>query len=510
MALTIQKQPATIILSGNPAELVISSNTVVNSNHKIHVRLYKYNETTLRGDLLGEEALPVINNSASFDISDYLKEESFFNLTIFDLFDVIPQKYLDIPRFYFICFETYDGTGIEYNAITSSYIYAINGGFANLYLQNYNSENKTFFQNFLTTDKKFLTWSPVKKITWNQHDFLFFVSLSTGYYSYKITITFNDTSTQEISSNTNRIYSYKINYINTSILANKLDSYETEDKKIVSYTVQVFISGAVTEARTYYVDRNTYNFGRQFIFRNSLGAYDIIYLKGISQQTNELQRTIGYYQSKEINTFSEFNETYKAASGFIINNYSNSALARQYVIEFINSREIYEIVGKNIVEITPENSKIKINQDDEFLFSFMFEYRYSKNDLFFAPIDTEQYLNPRIFYRNGDIPDVAPGQLATVNFDVFINTNATVNFTLSWGVDIGTTYLNGVDLIEDVTESLTDSITIPGNVSGPQLLTIYDNLGGRYYIPFNVVDNLMLFNDGEQMLFNDNEEMNYN
>lgn len=513
MALTIQKQPDQIILSGNPVEFIISSNTVVQSNHKIHIRIYSsINLTGPVAEQIGEESLPVINNSASFDISDYLKADTPLNLTIFDLFSTFINRFRSVVRFYVRIYETYNSDGINHNPLADISIFAINGGFSKIFLNNYNAAGKTFLNDFITTDKKFLTWSPDKKLTWNQHDFLWFIVLSQVHGYSKITLTFDDTTTQEIISDDHLIYANCLSYLNTSFLSNQLDSYETESKKITSYTVQVFNGSdvALTEAKTYYIDRSTYNNFRQFIFRNSLGGYDIIALKGISENTNEIQRTIGYFETKDSISHSEFAETYKAASGFVVNHYNDLASAQRYIIELFNSKEIYEIVGREIVPIIQQANKIKLKKDDEFLYSFVFEYNYAYTDEFFAPFDTEQYLNPRIFYSNGIIDDVNPGQTATVDFDVWVNDDITIDFTLDWGDDVGITYLSGVVMVDGVLQSLSDSINIPGNVEGIRTLTISDSIGGKYYIEYEVADFSMLFNDDSEMLFNDDEEMNFN
>lgn len=512
MTLSLYKQPTTVVLSGNPVVFSLGSNTVTLTNHKIHIEIYRLIDNW-SSVLVGEESLPVISGSTClFDLSDYLKYETLLNITVLDLFDIIPQSLNSNKRYIFKIFESYNNDGIKHNYFTTSQIWAVNGGFSKLFLKNYLAIYKDFFTDFISTDKKFLSWAPDKNICWNQHDILFFMGLETVKYYYKITLTFSDNSTQVIDSAESYCAINQLSWLNSSYLSNSLDAYETEDKIIKSYTIQVFNASdvAVTEIKTYYLDRNTYNFSRQFIFRNSFGAYDIIMLKGISEQSNEIQRTVGYFQTKDATSFSEYSQNYKAASGFLVTNYTDLSAAQQYITELFNSKEIYEIVGSEIVPVIQSNNKIKINQDNEFLFSFNFEYAYAQSDSYFSPLDREQYLNPRIFYRNGDIDDVAPTQTATVDFDIWINENATVTFTLDWGAAIGTTYITSEVLTADVVKSLTSSITIPGNITGEQLLTITDSLGGKYYIPYLVNDTVMLFNDGVEMQFNDGEQMLYN
>lgn len=508
MALTVQKQPNTIVLSGNPAEFVVSSDTIIISNHKIHVQIYDTNSYGAINQLIGEESLPVINNSAEFDISDYLYKSTELNITIYDLFDKIPRPLSALNSYYVKIFETYNGDNTPRNLSTIGPLFSVDGGFSKIFLNNYLANGKNFYDDFLLDTKSFLTWSPVKKIGWNQHDFLFFITHSADYYYYKIIAYFKNSQTEEIDSEQALLNAYTLAWVNSSYLANQLDSIDTIDNVIDYYTVQVFNSQdeAVTEQKTYYIDRGTYPQNRQFIFKNSLGAYDIICLKGISEHVNGINRTVGYFQTKEAISFSEFIENYKAASGFLVTHYNDLSSAQRYITELFNSREIYEILGKEIIPVIPTGDKLKVKKDDEFLYSFVFEYSYAYTDEYFSPFDTEQYLNPRIFYRDGDIDDVAPGQTATVDFNVWMNQDATVTFTLNWGNDVGTTTIDDVSLVENVPKPLTSSIAIPGNVSGNRILVITDSQGGKYNIPYRVHDDVMLYNDGIEMLYNDETE----
>jgi hypothetical protein len=741
--LTLTKQPKLFELSGNPVTVEVLSDTITTSNHKISIRV------SYLGAVIGEETLPVINNVSSFDISDYLKQNIEGDFNIFDLFQTTPIAFSHLLHsFTFQVYETYNNDGIEHYTIPSSSFYAIQGGFSKLFYDSYLAQGKNFYDNFITTDKKFLTWAPSKKLTWNQHDILYYLNTLTNKTMFaRYVLHYNDDTSQTVDSATFLAQANSLVLICPSYLAQVLDQYDSTEKYITSYEVTIFgnytnpgtkqvetatiegqivgvaqvesidIEGTITqqgwanfditsiylndgdpwntqvwvndttetnlailfasvlnggapgqffqfstagnhlyaqsrevgvqdndlnmaysdntcigleakttstnhtpasgggtvvttitsalfsqqvisfaaiagdnefvvaskmkdacniapistyfdvsyqvnefiltaktaaanditlniaftngtaeglipdatstntvagiapytaseinlsETRTYYIDRNIYNFGRQFVFMNSLGTFDIIHLKGLSENVNELQRTIGFFQTLNKTSHSEFSENYKVASGFICNQFDDIGAAQRYITELFNSREIYEIVGQRFVSISPASNKVKINKDAEFLYSFIFDYNYSHTDQFYAPLDTEQYFNPRIFYTNGIIAEVAPGQIATVNFDARINVDTTINFTLDWGADVGTSVMNNRAFSNDITESLSSSIEIPGNVNGDRTLIITDSIGGAYYIPYSVNDNLLLFNDGDTMLFNNWDQMQYN
>jgi len=506
MALTVQVQPQDIILSGNPATLTVSSNTVTQSNHKIHVEI-------LQGELkIGEEEAPLLNNSATFDVSDYLKKNVKTNFSIFDfLVNKVQLASNRLTSFKLRVYETYNGDGIQHNKLFLASFYVIEGGFSRIFQKNYLSSGKKFYNNFLLDEKRFLTWSPQKKITVNQYDFLYFIYTgSTQYIRARLRLFFDDNTTSEVYSLNYQASSMHMYFVNTSYLAYELENQESS-KKIIKYEV-VIIRGSsveITETKTYYIDRNTYNNSRHIVFRNSLGGYDIICLKGVSEQNNSIERTIGYFQTKDDVSNSKFKENFQAASGFMLTQYNSVEDARNYITELINSKEIYEIVGKNIIPVIPTSKKFSPKRDGEFLFSFTFEYQYAYSDEYFSPFEREQYVNPRILYENGEVTPspVDAGQTATLNFDITINDNVTVDFEINWGDGIGTTLISGEVISKDLQKSLTSSIVIPANVEGTRNVLIIDSLGGVYEVEYYIGDFEMLFETGEPMLFEDGEQM---
>jgi len=517
MSLTIQKNPDAFVLAGNPVKFVISTDTVASSNHKIHVRITQNVGSGYKE--IGTESLPVINNSVSFDVSDYLQRRVKTDFNIFDLFTKTIRISNNQDLYYFYFFETYDGDGIEHNQITHGTITAIQGGFSTVFLKNYIGLQKTFYTDFIQADKHFLTWAPDKKLTIYQHDLLYFLapeSVSSVTLNVKYVFAFSDATSQTVYSDTVTMEPGKIHYFSPSVLANEFDALETALKKIVKYTVVVESTDvtpvAYTEVKTYYVDHHTYNYTRQFIFKNSLGGYDMVIMKGFSESNNELQRTIGYFQTKDEITYSDLKETFSVGSGFMVNQYKSLGDAQRYISELFLSKEIYELVGKEIIPVIPSGKKLTIKKDGEFLFSYGFEYEYAYSDNFYSPFETDQYFNPRLFYSNGfvDPQPAIPTAAATVSFDVEINDDVAVDFEINWGDDIGTTELLSEPFVDGVSRTLTSEITIPGGADGYRDCIITDSLGGRYIIRYSTGNITIAFNDGNSMLYNDNDIITYN
>ncbi|NHZ86028.1 MAG: hypothetical protein GWP19_09120, partial [Planctomycetia bacterium] len=492
MSLTIHKNPLGITLSGNPAHVDVSSNTIIISNHKIHCRIKQ------SGIIVGEDALPVINNAVSFDISDLLKKKKILDINIFDLFDKTIKKIDGLfEKFNLDIFETYNGDGIEHNTIYLGSFKVLQAGFSTIFLKNYDAANKSFYNNFLLEDKKFLTWASKKTLTWNQHDLLFFISTkpSTINYHARFTLYFDDASTTNVDTEKILLLFPTITYFSTSLLTHSLLSYET-DNKLVKYDVVMNDDNEIaqSEVKTYYVDRTFYNQQRQFIFKNSIGGYDVIMLKGITDSTDEIQRTVGFFQTEDIITHSDFKESYSANSGFLITQYKDPKSAKKYIIELINSREIYEILGQEFIPVIPSDKKISITRDDEFLYSFNFNYKYAYADEFYSTFDETQYFNPIIMYRNGIVTNAIQGQIAVLDFEAMINADINVDFEINWGPDVGITTINTA-LVDGVWKPLQTSIEIPANATLDQQIEITDNIGGRYLIDYTITEAIVLNTD---------------
>jgi len=512
MAISLHTQPQDLNLSGNPIKIKVITDTVAYSNHFIHVLMKTRAGNILNGKTLGEDVLPVINNAAEFDVADYCKKHINLDLNIFQLFKQDIQEADFISEIFSAnIWETFNDGEFGTVAINGLSFYAIQGGFSSLLLKNYLDSNKNFYDNFLKQDKKFLTWAPEKKLTWNQHDFLFFTQTSgnnTLSCRAHFKLFYSDNTTEDIYTNYLDIEKNKFYFITTSLLAHNFLALETASKKINKYEIRVIdnLGNAQTETRTYYIDRTYYNHSRQFIFRNSLGGYDIIVLKGISEHIDEIQRTIGYFQTQDYNTFSEFTEKFKANSGFISTQFKNAIDAKKYVIDFINSREIYEIVGRNIVPVIAESKKVNIVKDNEFIYSFNFEYKYAYSDEYFAPIDEEQYFNPILIYRNGTITNAKQGDIATLTFEARINADATINFIADWGADIGISKTSAA-MQDGVWQTIQMQMQIPDNAYPIQTLIITDDIGGRYIINYNIIivatnilSNILIASSGTQII----------
>ena len=231
MSFTLHKYPSNIVLSGNPVKIDVSSDTVTQSDHKIHVRIIK------GGYIIGEEVLPVIVNSASFDISDYLKQHSTLDLSVFNLFSkTIMAADSLLSSFNVEIFETYNADGIEHNRTTIPQFKVLQAGFSTIFLNNYNSEDKSFYSDFIQAEKKFLTWQPEKRLTDNQHDFLFFINRAFMPYNdiyARFTLYFSDDTTEVIDTATSNANFNSLNYINVSLIAHKFLNLETVNKTIL-------------------------------------------------------------------------------------------------------------------------------------------------------------------------------------------------------------------------------------------------------------------------------------
>ena len=119
MSLTVDKFPEDIVLSGNPIEIKVTADTTGVSFHKIHVRIIK------GSDIIGEDSLPVIENSVTFDVSDYLKIDENINFHIVGFFQLGLIQTNFTETFHFEIFETYNSDGTEHHGFSRLLIYRI-------------------------------------------------------------------------------------------------------------------------------------------------------------------------------------------------------------------------------------------------------------------------------------------------------------------------------------------------------------------------------------------------
>jgi hypothetical protein len=386
MALTLLQSPPALLLARQPAVYGVSTNSAEDPL-RIHAEVSGYGDDSI---------LPDSNDEAYFDLSQYLQGIGVINVAM----SAWPVAYSNgCPEFTINISEYYDDK--DNNTITYS-IRAVDGKVPNWKHDFYASYSS--FLAYITATNAFLTWFPRTinrtvtpaeslRIYWLQ-----FVSPST-YIAVKLRtiLTFSDgtTATMDESStfqaNPYRVFEWGVGYTDLGIAAWVATNYP--GKTVQSYTVQVVqnvtgVYSAVSEALTFILDNKYYSDTRQLLFRNSLGAFDTIMLKGIGKkeynferETADKSRDLSSAETVTVGTPDRI--TWRATSRRKVT--ANTGWITRQELDWLNelmeSTEAYEVISGKLYPVNMLSDKVTHTPDNEYLHSATIEYEYANNSL---------------------------------------------------------------------------------------------------------------------------------
>lgn len=232
-----------------------------------------------------------------------------------------------------------------------------------------------FFGTYLPTNKKFLTWAPLRKyIDRYQEDYLnFFVydaAITELKHRCKVYYTDGTNTTNTIASMSGVTYQWLYQWAvgpgNTSVLL--LDPEKTVDYYEVWFENQD--DEVITEVRTYVLDTYTHPRKRLFMFLNSLGAYEVLRFTGAADYNTAFTKTglvkfLPYSYSsldgeKEVN-HSTLQESGSYSSGFV-----PSAEWLDYLKDFLLSTRVYDVTDGQRRPVTIEAGTFPTGADQNY------------------------------------------------------------------------------------------------------------------------------------------------
>jgi hypothetical protein len=244
---------------------------------------------------------------------------------------------------------------------------------------------------WISTAKAFLTFSSYIQVTTPEmvqklYFLIYWSPQGNTQLSLQIGLQFTDGSTGTyVPNQQTSIISYmQIIEFSVGYTILNLSSYISSNypgKTLSSYTITVMNSStAVSETRTFVMDFNIHLAEHQFIFANSLAGYDTLLCTGISETVSEFEITNVDQQSpgtlalpEKKTAFVKATENITARTGYI------SAEKANYLSEFFESWEVYEIVGSNLYPLVFHDIKILRKKDSTNLFMAEFSYEYAIN-----------------------------------------------------------------------------------------------------------------------------------
>lgn len=269
-------------------------------------------------------------------------------------------------RFYLQYNEKYGDPPAHYPSNIVNTRYAAVGG-----LNEHEFAKQVFFTDYLPTIKPFLSWWPsalTKPVYPGQYEYLYFpvISLAQTELKVKVKVLYDDNATEVITpfnnvTNLNRNEIYKIPLSNSALglyqLAKTVVQYdvwiEDQDDKVVS------------EVRSYRVVGSRLFF-RQFLYENSLGAFDTLICtheaKGkLKVKSNEITKTLlpGYAVSDGSVEVLE-----KAGYPEVKLGIYKSNQEAEHLQDFALSRKVYEVRKGYLIPVKIKCNPEFLNEDD--------------------------------------------------------------------------------------------------------------------------------------------------
>jgi hypothetical protein len=359
--------------------------------------LYVYGDNP-PNTILGEDRLtPDDDGYVRFKIQEYLKPEitALFSYPEDNSALVIERDDM-VKMFYVEYGETYDNVVYKLFSTFAALKYAIRGKVSQQKEAALNELDITFFDE-LSATRMFLSWHPASKtISKWQPEKLYYLLLEERAAIWVFAhVTFTDGSTTTKTLYTATVDQYTMLEI---CCGHDIIGLQYEAKEVDYYTVYVSThAGAISESRTFVIDREYREFEKVFLFKNSLDIYETLRTTGVHEKENEFEHslyeqgiTVGdlsWYEESNLGSFME--ETFKANSGWITRE------ELDWTNDFIMSTDRYIIEDYQLFRILVTSKKVFQRKDDEYLYSIEFEFKKSAQAAYsnmssFIPIISEE------------------------------------------------------------------------------------------------------------------------
>jgi len=235
-----------------------------------------------------------------------------------------------------------------------------------------------YLSNYVSTNKKFLTWAPdFKKVGNNQEDYLNFFVYNNTITQVKLEITayYTDDSSQtaitKTLTNTERWWLLQIptGPVNSGV---KLIN---PGKVVKSYKLRLLnqANAVISEERNFDIELINHPLEKFYMFLNSLGAYEVLRFIGQTQRKTEFKRETvrkflqPNYSANEgeiENAKPILQEAATLNSGFITG--KNAVAWADYMKDFLLSRKVYEVNTNVRIPVIVTQADYETGTDQDF------------------------------------------------------------------------------------------------------------------------------------------------
>lgn len=259
-----------------------------------------------------------------------------------------------------------------------------------------------FFETYLPSKKKFLTWQPaVKKVHRLQEEYLYyyvFDATNVTTLNLFVKIYYDDEANTEATIMLGsagapatpvvqqEIFCFPVGYVHGGIQA-KGPNPELAVKKYDVW-LEDDLGGAVSEIRTYIVDATPAPYARYFLFLNSLGGMDTLRTVGKTSKsfesesdTHEQILETGYSleTGQYKRSFAMFYNAQEVSTGHITKKQAD------YLQDLLISGVVYEITSGKRVPVIIDTKSFRIFEDGEFRYFLRFKFRSAYNNEVYTP-----------------------------------------------------------------------------------------------------------------------------
>jgi hypothetical protein len=266
--------------------------------------------------------------------------------------------------------------------VAGTTFYCLPGKLSETRLASMNSASKSF-ADVLNSSKMFLSWRNISRQTdIYSPQKLYFIAQSAGTYVLKVQKWYVDGSAPVIE----QLATISAAAYQTIEVCCAWSDVRTvnDNAALRDYEVWIEKAGiAVSEKRHFEIDYNYYQFARYWLYRNSLGAYDIIRTTGKAKQVLDVVKSISRVSLP--NDFTEQNASTRQLSDsasikYNINTgYEEAALSIEYQ-EFLRSGEVYWIRSGTLAPVQVSAKAYDILTDDDDFPFLEFEVELAQSD----------------------------------------------------------------------------------------------------------------------------------
>jgi hypothetical protein len=320
---------------------------------------------------------------AEADVSEYLKAylEQDFQWPESDA-EFIYARANAVKSWYFRYGEKWGDDDYRLMTLSSTY-YVMQGGVSWMQQAKYNSAASSFWAK-LQYNQYFLSWAPLTRYIGPAEPLkLYFINHSAATTLKLKAKLYTASSNSTITVDTVAGIADKTMY--EFILSPAKVAYTGLSNQTL-LKIEVWLDNQadqrVSEIRTFMLDYTHYEHTRYFIFRNSLGAFEVLRTTGLMQRTNDYSREStavnvdSDYTSKDREEISVYNleqQKFQVSAGWL-RQYANADEFRNWLRDFSLSKEVYQAIGNTLKPIRLTGSSFDGGKDRDNIQAFAFEF----------------------------------------------------------------------------------------------------------------------------------------